>query len=644
MRAFTLGFLVVFLPPAEAVEPQVGEVELLEHIVVTATRTPTPSQNVGSDVTVITAEDIAQRQRMSVLDILRGVPGLNVVQSGGFGQQTSVFLRGANSNHTLVLIDGVEANDPSNPSGFFNFANLLVDNIERIEVLRGPQSTLYGSDAIGGVINIITKKGQGKPHATARVQGGSFGTFKVMGGISGGSELFNYSVTGSRLESSGISAADSRRGNSEEDGYHNTTVTSRLGLTPGSHFAFDFTLRYQDDYTEIDGSTVDAMGRFSPIDDPNAVLNAQQLYTRGQGRLTAFDGQWEQILAVSFTKYHRVNEDQPDPNNPFPFPGAFDGEKVKVAWRNNLRFVKNHLLTFGIATEVERMEVESPGSNLPRKGVRTTGYYLQDQWSLWDKLFITGGVRLDDHSRFGAQVTERVTAALVLDRFGTKFRGSYGTGFKAPSLSQLFDDRFNSIVKGVKFEFNNPNLGPEESESWDIGIRQFLWDKRLSLDVTYFNNELTHLIQFQQVDPDKFQLINIAAAQVTGWEVVITLTPFEGLTLQGDYTEMQAKNKQTEEFLVRRPQHKAAFNANYQFLDKGNAHFQVLYVGNRQDVGNIRLPGYVLANLAISYNINENFQLFARVNNLWDAQYQEVFGFGAPGISGFGGVKFSFLL
>ncbi len=641
MRAFALGFLSVFLLPVQAAEPQVGKVEVLEPLVVTATRTPTPSRDVGSDVTVITAEDIAQRQRMSVLDILRGVPGLNVVQSGGLGQQTSVFLRGANSNHTLVLIDGVEANDPSNPGGFFDFSILLVDNIERIEILRGPQSTLYGSDAIGGVISIITKKGRGKPHATARAQGGSFGTFKVMGGVSGGGELFNYSVTGSRLESSGISAADSRRGNSEEDGYHNTTVTSRLGLTPGSHFAFDFTLRYQDDYTEIDGSTVDAIGHFSPIDDPNAALNAQQLYTRGQGQLTAFDGQWEQILAVSFTKYHRVNQDQPDPNNPFPLPGTFDGEKVKVAWRNNLHFVKDHLFTFGIATEEESMEIESPSSNLPSKSARTTGYYLQDQWSRWDKLFITGGVRLDDHSRFGAQVTGRVTAALVFDRFGTKFRGSYGTGFKAPSLSQLFDDRFNNIVKGVKFEFSNPNLGPEKSESWDIGVEQFLWNKRLSLGVTYFDNDLTDLIQFQQVTPDKFQLINVAKAQVTGWEVVIALAPFEGLTLRGDYTEMQAKNKQTEEFLLRRPHHKAAFNANYQFLDKGNVHFQVIYVGNRQDVGNIRLSGYVLANLAVSYDFTENFQLFARVNNLWDEHYEEVFGFGTPGISGFGGVKFS---
>lgn len=634
---------MVFLPAAQAARPQA--VKVLEPIVVTATRTSVPMREVGSAMTIITAEDLAQRQRVPVLDILRGVPGLSVVQSGGFGQQTSVFLRGANSNHTLVLIDGVEANDPSNPSGFFDFSNLLADNIERIEILRGAQSTLYGSDAIGGVINIITKKGRGRPRATLRAEGGSFNTFKVTGGVSGGNELVNYSLTGSRFESDSISAADSRRGNSEEDGYRNTTLTSRLGLTLAPYFALDFTARYQDARTEIDGSTVDAMGHFLPIDDPNAVLDAQQLFTRGEGRLTLFDGRWEQILGVSFTRHHRNNKDRPDPNNPFPFPGSFEGEKFKVAWRNNLRFFKGHLLTFGIATEEESMEVDAPGGDLPEKTARTTGGYLQDQLDLWNRLFITGGVRFDGHSRFGLKLTGRVTAALVFDKLGTKFRGSYGTGFKAPSLSQLFDDRFNTtLVNGAKLEFSNKKLDPEESESWDIGIEQSLWDERLSLGVTYFNNEFTNLIQFQQVAvaPDKFQLINIAEAEASGWEAFMALTPVEGLTLRGNYTQMQTKDKQTGEPLVRRPEHKAAFNANYHFLDKGNIHLQLLYVGSRQDVGNVRLSGYVLANLAASYDINDNFQLFARLNNFLDKHYQEVFGFGTPGISGFGGVQLSF--
>lgn len=623
-------------PLAYAGEPQIEKV--LEPVVVTATRTQTPVREVGSSISIITAEDIAQRQRMPVLDILRGLPGVDVVQSGGFGQQTSVFLRGANANHTLVLIDGIEANDPSDPSGAFDFANLLTDNIERIEILRGSQSTLYGSDAIGGVINIITKKGAGRPHASIRAEGGSFSTFKVTGGVNGSNELINYSFTGSRLESRGISAADSRLGNSEKDGDRNTTFSGRLGFTPWSNFALDAIARYNNAHTDLDGSTVDAMGRFTPIDDPNSTLDTQQLFLRGQGLLTLFNGLWEQILGISFTSHNKENKDQPDLHNPFPFPGTFNGEKVKVDWQNNLSPYQGHTLTFGIATEEESMEAQSPVSNLMRKTARTTGYYLQDHFGLGKILFLNGGVRLDNHSRFGSKLTGRATAALVFDSISAKLKGSYGTGFKAPSLSQLFDDRFNT----AQSKFNNPHLGPEESQSWDMGVEHSFWNDQIAWGVTYFDNKFTGLIQFSQVAPDNFQLINIAKAEAKGWEIFIGLTPLEGFTVRGDYTLTRTQDKQTGERLLRRPEHKAAINANYHFLGRANIRLQVLYVGSRQDLGDVHLPSYALANLAVSYDLTDNFQLFARINNLLDKQYQEVFGFGTPGISGFGGVELSF--
>jgi vitamin B12 transporter len=634
--ALGIGSVVVLWPLAYADEPRIGEI--LEPIVVTATRTQTPIREVGSSISIITAEDLAERQRMPVLDVLRGLPGVDVVQSGGLGQQTSVFLRGANANHTLVLIDGIEANDPSNPSGAFDFANLLTDNIERIEILRGSQSTLYGSDAIGGVINIITKKGAGRARASIRAEGGSFGTFKVTGGVNGSHEWVNYSLTGSRLESRGISAADSRFGNSEEDGDRNTTVAGRLGLAPGPNFALDAILRYNNAHTEVDGSTVDVMGRFTPIDDPNATLDTQQLFVRGQGQLTLFDGLWEQILGVSFTSHDRENKDRPDPRNPFPFPGSFNGEKVKVDWQNNLSPYQGHTLTFGIATEEESMEAQSPLSDLMRKTARTTGYYLQDHFGLSEILFLGGGIRLDNHSRFGSKVTGRATAALVFDTLGAKLRGSYGTGFKAPSLSQLFDNRFNT----AQSKFNNPNLNPEESQSWDIGLEHSFWNDQLAWGATYFSNKFTHLIQFSQVAPHKFQLINIAKAEAKGWEVFIALTPLEGFSVRGNYTLTRTQDKQTGKPLLRRPEHKAAINANYHFLGRANIRLQVLYVGSRQDLGDVHLPSYALANLAASYDLADNFQVFARINNLFDKHYQEVFGFGSPGVSGFGGIELSF--
>jgi vitamin B12 transporter len=367
-------------------------------------------------------------------------------------------------------------------------------------------------------------------------------------------------------------------------------------------------------------------------------LNTEQLFLRGQGRLTLFDGLWEQILGVSFTNHDRENQDRPDPHNPFPFSGSFNGKKVKVDWQNNLSPYQGHTLTFGIATEEESMEAQSPVSDLSRKTARTTGYYLQDHFGLGEILFLSGGIRLDDHSNFGSKITGRGTAALVFDTLGTKLKGNYGTGFKAPSLSQLFDNRFNT----VQFVFNNPYLHPEESRSWDLGMEQSFWNDQLALGATYFDSEFTHLIQFSQVDSHKFQLINIAKAEAKGWEIFMALTPLEGFTVRGDYTQTRTQDKKTGEPLPRRPEHKAAINANYYFLGKANLHLQVLYVGGRQDLGGIHLSSYVLANLAASYDLTDNFQVFARVNNLLDKQYQEVFGFGSPGVSGFGGIEFSF--
>lgn len=633
---YGLGSAIIFSAFAEASEAQ--KEKPLEPMVVTATRTQIPMEEVGSSMSVITAKDLAQRQGMSVLEVLRSVPGVDVVQSGGLGQQTSVFLRGANANHTLVLIDGVEANDPSSPDGLFDFANLMTYNIERIEILRGPQSTLYGSDAIGGVINIMTKKGAGRPHTSLRAEGGSFGTFKVTGKVNGGHGLVNYSLAGSRLESAGISAADSRSGNSERDGYHNTTLSGRFGLTPGPDFTLDAMVHYLRAHTEIDGSTVNAKGHFVPIDDPNSILDTQQLFLRGQGQLNLFNGLWAQILGISFTHYDRENQDWPDILNPSPFPGVFHGEKIKLDWQNNLFLYPGHTLTLGIATEEERMKTQSPISDLAQKTARTTGYYLQDQFNAGEILFLRGGIRLDNHSHFGSKVTEQASATLLFDPLGIKLRGSYGTGFKAPSLSQLFDDRFNTD----QLTFNNPNLGPEESRSWDIGIEQSLWNDQLTWGATYFNNQFKHLIQLSQVGPVQFELINIAQAEAKGWEIFIAFSSLEGLTLRGDYTLTRTEDKQTGEPLLRRPEHKAAISTNYHFLGNANLHLQVLYVGRRGDVGGISLPGYVLANLAGSYRLTNNFRLFARVNNLFDQHYQEVFGFGTPGLSTFGGVELSF--
>ncbi|MDD2337110.1 MAG: TonB-dependent receptor plug domain-containing protein [Geobacteraceae bacterium] len=255
----------------------------LEEIVVTANRNEAALDEIGSSISVITREEIDRSKKPFVLDLLRTVPALDVVQSGGPGGLTSVSIRGAASEYTLVLLDGVRMNDPSTPGASYDFANLTTDNIERIEVLRGPQSTLYGSDAMGGVINIITRQGTGKPSGFVSAEGGSFGTATEKAAISGGTELLRYSLGLSREDTSGFSSAGEKYGNHETDGFHSTSISTRLGVTPSRIFDVDCIVRYLSTKADMDN------GGGAGQDDPNSLVRSEQVFVRGQGRLLLFD-------------------------------------------------------------------------------------------------------------------------------------------------------------------------------------------------------------------------------------------------------------------------------------------------------------------------------------------------------------------
>ncbi len=261
---------------------------ILDTIVVTASRTETTLKQVSGSIVVISADDIERSGRNTVAGVLRDAGGLSVAQTGGTGRTASVFLRSAESAYTLFLIDGVEVNDPMSPGRGFNPAHLTVDQVERIEVLYGSQSTLYGSDAIAGVVNIITKRGEGKPKIGASIEGGALGTFRSRAGLNGGTERYQYSIDGSFLNSRGISA--NAQGNMEEDGYRNTTLAGRFGMAPGSSASLDLMIRYTDGRAEIDNGT-GATG-----DDPNRTNTSRQLLVRPSATLTLWSQRWKQTL------------------------------------------------------------------------------------------------------------------------------------------------------------------------------------------------------------------------------------------------------------------------------------------------------------------------------------------------------------
>jgi len=626
--AVVLGVALAFCSSAGAEE----KVANIGEIVVTATRDELPIEQVGSSITVVTAKQIEQQQKRTVADALRMVPGLDVVRTGSSGGTTSIFMRGAKSEHTLVMIDGIEMNDPSSAGGTFNFGHLTVDNIERIEVLRGPQSTLYGSHAIGGVINIITKRGDGPASGSVSVEAGSFTTTRETASISGGTDRVQFSLAASRLDSDGISSAGQRYGNDEKDGDQNSVITARFGVTPTSNSEIDMVLKYGKSRNEIDNGG--GVGK----DDPNHIMRSSELFARGQGWLSLFNNLWEQKLGVSYSDISWHDDNDPDAAHPVDrLRSSFQGQAVKFDWQNILKLHKTTTLTMGLETKEEQgsSDYHSVSSFGPydsiwsKKTARTNSVYLQDQINLWDAWFSTIGVRLDDHDRFGSKATYRFTTAYLFKQTDTRLKGSYGSGFKAPSLYQLYSS------------YGSPDLQPDKSIGWDLGLEQGLPFLRTMFGATWFKNRYSQMIDF---DMSTWTYNNVAKAHSQGLELTTAVQPLDELSLRFAYTYMETEDDSTGKELVRRPQNKLSFDANYTFLKKTNLSLGLVYVGSRyNDKGNTQeLGGYTLVNLAVSYDVTKNMQLFGRVDNLLDREYEEVLGYGTPGIGAYAGVKVSF--
>jgi len=630
--------LVVNLLPAEEEEKEKNQETLKYHIVVTATRTKQPKLELGSSTTVIPLEQLKKAGKTTVVEALSAVPGLDVVQNGGPGKTADVFIRGANSEHTLVMVDGIEVNDPMSPGRTFDFAHLGLDNIDRIEIVRGPQSTLYGSDAMGGVIHIITKKGEGKPGFYVSAEAGSYSSFRESAGVSGGTKTVNYSFAVSRFDSKGFSASAEKYGNTEKDGYGNTGFSGRLGFKPTDNLDIYFIGRFTDMSSDLDN--FEGPGG----DDPNYVMDSRQFLFAANAALSLMKGKWEQRLGMSYNNIRRDLSNDIDDFHPLDSStGVYKGKILKVDWQHNIYVHPTNTITAGI--ELEREEGESqyswesmwgPGQSLfPGESARTTGIFLQDSIKIKDTFFMTLGVRFDDHSRFGTETTYRVAPAVLL-KSGTKIKATYGTGFKAPSLYQLFAPATDWGPLG------NENLEPEKSKAWDVGIEQYLFADRLTLSVTYFRNEFEDLILYDWM----LGYINVNEAETKGYEVFMSARPVNGFTIQGSYTYTEAVDKETGEQLLRRPKHKANLGVNFRLLKKANVNLNLIYVGKRFDLFPVptrtEADAYTLFNLAASYRLTKNIEIFGRIDNLLDEEYEAVLGYGTAGRSAYIGFKASY--
>lgn len=651
-----VGALAAFLQAASAQDNPQGT-QVLPAIVVSPTTIPTPAVQIASSVTVITSADIERQHYLTVPDTLTAVPGLNVVQSGGPGGQTSVFIRGTNSNQVKVLIDGVDASDPSNPNGAFDFAHLLTGDIARIEVLRGPQSGLYGSDAIGGVISITTKKGEGPTKITASLEGGSFQTFNQTAGLSGSQGEFNYAFNVLHFRAGSVPvtplnllAPGEKRNN---DSYDNWTYSSRLGADLSDNLAANLIGRY----TEAKhGLTADDAVNFPPNSAPEVLQDTQrnhQLFTRGEVVWSLLDGRFKNFFGVNYSNQWTWFFD-PNPDSFSPFgsvapPITNVGQRLKFDWRGEIGVAPGQTLVLGLEDQKESLRTDSTATepDVQTTTTASTGNkaaYVELQSEFNKHFFLVSNIRYDDNDSFGAHTTWRIAPNFIVPGIETKLKATYGTGFKAPTLVELF------VNNPSLFQVANPNLQPEISTGYDFGFEQPVLNGRVNFGLTYYRNDVRNLI-VNVFNGATFTAtyMNVGHANMYGIESFASAAVTDELKVRVDYTTTHTRDETTNLGLLRRPGNKTSVAAIWTPLNQLMLSATVVHVSSWVDVNRdtavfvprLDAPSYTTVNLAANYNVTKNVTVFARADNMFNYQYQNPYGFLRPGLGIYGGLRIS---
>ena len=617
MKFFWLLILVIFLPMLlSAAEPK--QEETLAPVVVTATRVETPQEEVSTSVTVITEKEIQEKKAETVLEVLRNVPGLDVVQSGSRGNVTSVFIRGAESDHVLVLIDGIEAN--STTTGAFDFAHLTTESIERIEILRGAGGTLYGSQAIGGVVHIITKAGKGKPEVSFSTEGGNHRTHRQVLAVRGGTERLGYSLSASRLETDGF-----RRNN---DDYQNMAASSRLDL----HVTESALLRSIFHFRKMDLGLFNNNNFTAGEGDPNARENITDYLFKIDWEQKLLPS-WEYRISGSQFKQHDKFTDDPDDVDTGRSRTRRRPTIASADFQTNYRWQEWSTTTFGVEYKKRQATTTTATSTAIRKDQRNVAYYLQEQLRFFgNRLFLVGGVRLDDHQAFGTEWSPSASAAYLVPQTRTKFKLGYAQAFKVPSMNELFDP-----------DSGNRNLGPETSWELNGGVEQRLLERFL-VGVTYFHREVEDLIVFPAPN---FQARNVDKVRVDGIELFGDVNVGFGLSLRTGYTFLE--NDTSSGRLVRRPRHRGSVILNYG-QERFHMNLNANVVGKRDDFGvvsgaDVKEAGYMKVDLASSYSLPwkvpgvKGLSLFGKIENLFNKKYEEADGFLARPLNFLVGVR-----
>ena len=620
--------------PAVAV-PTAAWAEDAETIIVSANRTQQSTSEVAQSVTVITLDDIATRQSAGVADLLRSVPGITVTSNGGLGTTTSVNIRGAESDQTVALFDGVKLNDPSTPGGGFNFGNLLTVNIERIEVVRGSQSVLWGSQAIGGVVNIVTRAPTEKLALNLASEYGWRDTARVVGNISGKVGPVSANVGAGYLRTDGFSTFNETRGGTERDGYRNIGANAKFNIALSDAVSVDLRGWYSDGKVGIDGFPPPT---YSFGDTPEFARTKELIGYAGLNA-SLLDGRFRNRIAYTLTDTRRRNTDltggtefetfnAKGRNERFEYQGMFDITEAVNA-------------TFGAETEKSSFRTSSYGSPFATANARINSFYGQLSAKPVAGLTLSAGLRHDDHDTFGGKTTFSTSALFTPNEGNTVLRASYGEGFKTPSLYQLFSDYGNKLLR------------PESARSWDAGITQKLLDGRIEVGATWFHRDTRNLINFIScrlpltgicLGRPNGTYDNVDKARAQGLEFTLALKPVDALRVQANYGYVDAINAMTGLDLARRPRHSVNVSADYDWAFGLKTGATITHVGASFDnAANTRkLDGYVLVDLRAAFPVTQNIELYGRIENLFNEQYETSFRYGTPRRAAYAGVRLAF--
>ena len=592
-----------------------------EEIVVSATRIPIPEDESPASVSVITAQDFETKQTRRVADALREVPGLSIVQTGTPGQLTSLFTRGLGSDQTQVLLDGIPINQGL--AGLFNFADLTTDNIDRIEVVRGPQSTLYGPRALAGVVQIFTKQGSGPPTEEFTAEAGSNSTFREMFESSGAFGKFDYSIGLSRLDT------DNERPNNQ---YRLTSGIANVGCSPNEQLRISALFTY---------SLADT-GNPNTIFDPRPIDNllTERWLVAPHLDFKPVDW-WEHKLIVSYDHERQVN----DPNQD-GFVGATRAlfERTTVDYQNDLKPASWITLTSGffynrVNAGEERPFISQafgPQPTFISDHTEETAVFLQASATPFKGLNLVAGGRYDYFNQFGDVWTYRFAGSYLIAKTDTHLHASVATGFSPPSSQD-------------KIFGNNFGLQPVKDLGWDIGVEQRFWEGRVFFGATYFHNDLSNVIGFNGL----FETLNLGAARTQGLETELKVNPLPDLTITATYTYLDTEKTSVADIsqlqgarLPRRPRNEAYVSASYLWCKKLRTTIEAKFVNAREELNfggpNFDIEDYSFVNLVAEYEISPRFSIFGRIDNLTNEQYSEVFGFPALGRTAYGGFKVRF--